>query len=417
MIGKILVAKNGNALDLMNGDLFTYKGNLPDRYTLVDSDKPIDMDTFVKKYIRNRIEKAKDVASDDKRGILALVPNLECHGNCEYCYAASTTHDTSSLLTKDMLYSTLNKSVGEDFLEKFREIVVYGGESLIYSENIVDLVSEFDVAGVSIVTGLLFSDSIFDKALEAIKDKNIDLCISFDPPPLNNEWANYTRRIPGVQGEELYNLLLSRIGILMNTISGRCTFRSTITDNCVEWTRMASDISRVSGVPIDQLHISVEVEDKSTISEATLLHMLLSMEEWNDNGNIVVNNADRFTPTVDDGVINGMFSYFGDCDFMIGSVTVNSFGNISPCPSVAAGAYLDEIPSTQYDIVNKRVTNLWDKCKDCTALVMCGGFCWITEPTDARCVWRQVSIYEGIYQWLMSLDMKDIEKQLINSVV
>lgn len=404
-----ILETNGLSFDLHLCKLTDNNSKNISRYKICDSDNDLP-EHYSDIHIKNRIITAKNI--DHSLGMLAIVPSLKCNGSCEYCYAESTI-SKNTIVDKAKMFDTLERNYGTNFKSLFHEITVYGGEPLLYIDNLISILEEFNVSQITIVTGLLFTNSHFLNIIKKIKkskiSKVITFCLSIDPPPINKNFELYTRKYSRLSGEKLYKKLVHMAAYLSIEFKNRVFIRPTITNNCLDFETLALDIANASRTSIDDIFMSIEVEDKSSLSEHNILLLNEMMIRWIDSGKMLLNNVERFIPTFNNGIVD-IFSYTGDCDFLLNSVTIDANGNLSPCPSVAAGAYIDEVPTGIYNIYKKRITNIWDKCKECEVLNYCGGFCWITEPSDARCEWRKISIYEAIYQTLKNIDINKLIK-------
>jgi radical SAM protein with 4Fe4S-binding SPASM domain len=341
---------------------------------------------------------------------LAIVPTTECHGRCTYCYAAAKREFNSGYITKETLKKSLDIIYSKNGGKEIDEVIVYGGDPGVDTQGLKDMVASFSPnTSICLVTGLLYSQELFDGLKEVIKSTpNVSCCLSIDALC---EDGSYNRVFNFGNSKSTYENLIDRAAELLQIDLTRIAIRPTVTNNSYRFDKLRDDVLKVAGLT-DNFQLTVELVDHEELDQEVMEFLKSKITEFWDM-DIKVSPSKRFVHDIlnDTGFLYNMY---GDCDQLFGRVTIGPQGEFHGCPNspVQTDQFLvdgtnDFINSTNDELKEIR-TKLWDKCFECDFVEYCSGFCYIVAPTDSRCDWRSFNICEGIYQSIKGLTDEEL---------
>jgi len=360
-------------------------------------------DESIKKFIEHR----KNLL-DMPVNKLSIVPTADCQGRCSYCYAKSNRDNNVGFIElKDLMQCMLTISdLYKTSPSEIKSVIIYGGEPFLYPEKLEQAIGIFKNSQISITTGLLFSDEIFNKLVGILnRNKNVSLSCSIDPKTIT---GSYNRIYFGVN--DVYSFLINKIIFLVSKFSpNRIGLRMTITNNAYDFSSVLDDIFKKTGKKVSA---TIELIDDEEVSAQVLSELCGRFSARDDTK--MLSPAKRF---IFDPYKKGAFiGSFGDCDHLFGRLAIDYKGRFHACSETAA--YNDDllIFPPDFSSVEESRTTLWDKCYDCPFVFSCGGLCFAKRPTSSRCIWRQFNICEGLYHTIGILNHEDLKRAILASI-
>ncbi|MCK4259162.1 MAG: radical SAM protein [Halanaerobiales bacterium] len=320
-----------------------------------------------------------------------FVITYDCNFRCKYCYEKTLLKKGSSWMNKVMTKEQVDKIYNylDDMCAKegkvVEEISLYGGEPLLLeNEEIVHyILKEGHQRGVSF--NITTNGYTLDHYSEILKDYQIKgIQVTVDGPLEVHDKYRYTKR-----GEGSYTKI-------MKGIEAASEYRLPI--------RIRSNVSIESLSNIDLL--IEDLNSRGLTHEKNIFFYLAPIAEGIDSKEsncmsdifreICYKYEDLgFSKSVMDQILNRFSQIakvfetgkmwapkFINCEASVGKLIFDPYDMIYPCgiligeEQYAIGRYLPEIEfnSTYNTWINRTIENI-EKCRDCSAAVLCGGGC------------------------------------------
>ena len=346
---------------------------------------------------------------------LSLIPTLECHGDCPYCYNRSYKK-IYNRLTTEKIQSYLDTLKNYDF-SQVRFIRTYGGEPFLHE----DLYSLYKflltkmpkIKNIYISSGLLFEESIFEHALEQLKQLqtlgvNIVVGVSMDFGVPDQDFTRVSKQAGLYSRDQLFERVkrITEIGI-------EVVF-PTIISNKVDPELLKEHIRKYASEYKFRMEIANDnvyyPRKEQLVKIFKFLKDLLDEQDFYVFANTDILNIPKIFKINEQNFLFLFPESF--CGTYYNMVSFNPLG-VTPCHMIPYT--FDLKPSKRFfELHNDQ------KCKRCDFFPVCRGLCvnrrsYSEEANKSYCMWSKLSFILSIYK--ISKVYKNKLKEYLNSKI
>lgn len=336
-------------------------------------EKPLE---FIDKAQEFKHPLKKSVVNEDT-SLIKIMLGYACNYTCDYCFQKHLKIEKRSKEELDNLIAVLKNSITVDTMVQF-----WGGEPLLYFEDIKYIVQNTSLASFSIVTnGSLFTDEIIDFFIKY----NFSIGISHDGPRQDvrskTDFLNSPEHIRLID-----RLKQNNIGFSFNsTLSGENFNKGDIVEYFQQKTKY-EDVRIGEGMFVrcgsKEIYNSMKLKDTSDIDYRLQFINDFTKEDTVDRYNQVIGKLHKFIDSSSSESIseinpcNACSSKTMIVDTKLNLFSCQNFGNTAAIGKLTKdGPIESRVPSSSYRDINP-------KCQKCPVIHICGMGCPLSSDEE-----------------------------------
>lgn len=348
-----------------------------------------------------------------------VILGTKCNLNCKYCMQHEITNKQIFNEINPEIYDFLTEIAYEN---KDKEILItfYGGEPLLYFDNIKEIVNVLNAKnGVCFRYGIITNAKLLtDEMVAFFNDNNIGVAVSYD-----GKNVDYTRGFDAFANPDIRQRVLALNGLSLTGVISAKNYPLDILNAMQE---ISNEYYQLHGyhlqVNLDEL-LDVGIADnalwnfdydrvKREISQIVdEVDQYVKGKAYDFNNSVKVFYVNSLISAYATGEANrDKFGQFCYCGNGYSVLNIDLKGNLYPCHNT--GLVVGNIKSDYFEYLNAVMkhdtTNLHgEECKKCFAFNICKGGCKLVKDKQKNTCKLMKALYEPIIKYIKSFNEGD----------